>query len=155
MPTPYRPDLHFNSYDQLLADARNLHTTDWEKSGQWPLAMICDHLARWINGMLDGGLPRVPGLFQWITRFIIRRMVRKQKYPTLPIHAPAALKPAADISASTAIAALAEAVARLQKLTGPIIQTHPFGPMPADDFRGLTLLHAAHHLAFLRPRISG
>src|ERR1700733_9379068 len=100
----------------MLADAQNLHTNGWEKSGQWPLAMICDHVARWINGMVDhSGLPRVPGPFQWIARFIIRRMVRNQKYPTLPIPAPAALKPATGLSDPAALAALAAAVARLQQ----------------------------------------
>ena len=159
MPAPYRPDLHFHSYEQLLADARNLQTTGWEKAGQWSLATNCDHLTRWINGMLDdgdkSGLPRVPRPFQWFARFIIRRMVRKQKYPTLMVQAPAALKPATDILEPAALAALAAAVARLQQLTGPFIKTHCFGPIPAEDFRGMTLLHAAHHLAFLRPRVGG
>ena len=159
MPNAYRADLRFGSYDQLLADVLNLQTTGWEKSGKWPLTMICDHLTRWINGMLDSGtkatLPRVPGPFQWIAQLIIARMVRKQKYPTLKFHAPASLKPSPDISEPTVIADLTTAIARLKELTGPTVQTHPFGPIPADDFRGMTLLHAAHHLAFLQPRIGG
>jgi hypothetical protein len=152
MARPYRENLQFNSYDQLLADAQHLHTTGREKAGQWPLAMICDHVARWINSMLGEGLPHIPGPFQWIARLIIRRMVRKQKYPTLKFHALAAVQPSADISEADALAKLAAAISRLQQLTGPTVPTHPFGPIPADDFRGMTLLHAAHHLAFLRAR---
>jgi hypothetical protein len=159
MPTPHRPDIRFDSYDQLLADTQSLHTTGWDKSGQWSLAMICDHLARWTNGMLDEGasasLPRMPGPFQWIARLVIRRMVRKQKYPTLRVHALAAIQPATEISEPAAITALTAAVARLQQLAGPTVQTHPFGPIDADDFREMALLHAAHHLAFLRVRAGG
>jgi hypothetical protein len=152
MATPYRADLRFDSYDQLLADVQSLHATGWEKAGQWSLAMICDHLTRWTNGMLGEGLPHIPGPFQWIARSVIGRMVRKQKYPSLPFHAPKNLKPAADSSEPTSIAELTAAIARLQQLTGPNVETHPFGPIPANDVRGMTLLHAAHHLAFLRPR---
>jgi len=153
MATLYRADLRFDSYDQLLADVQTLQTTGWEKCGQWSLAMICDHLTRSTNGILDGnGVPRIPRPFQWIARVAIRRMVRKQKYPNLQFHAPAALKPVAEISEPTAIADLTAAISRLQQLTGPTVQTRPFGLIPADDFRGLTLLHAAHHLAFLKPK---
>jgi hypothetical protein len=113
--------------------------------------MICDHLTRWINGMLGPGLPHIPAPFQWIARSIIGRMVRTHKYPSLPLHAPRALKPAVDSSETTAIADLSAAIARLQRLNGPNIQTHPFGSIAADDFRGMALLHAAHHLAFLKP----
>jgi hypothetical protein len=152
MANPYRADLRFNSYDQLLTDVQTLHTAGWEKSGQWSLAMICDHLAKWIDGMFDQRLPHVPKPFQWIARFVMHRMARKNKYTALPIHAPASLKPVAEISEPTAIANLTAAIARLQQLSGPIVETHPFGPIPAEDFRGLTLLHAAHHLAFLKPK---
>ena len=152
MPNPNRPDLRFDSYDQLLADVQSLHTAGWEKAGQWTLAMICDHLARWTNGMLDEGLPHVPGPFQWIPRLIIHRMVRKQSYPSIVFPAPSTLKPAIDLSESAAIASMTTAINRLQQLAGPVVETHPFGAIAADDFRGMTLLHAAHHLGFLQPR---
>jgi Protein of unknown function (DUF1569) len=149
MSKPLRPDLQFGCYEDLIADVDRLRTTGWAKSGQWSLAMNCDHLTRWMNAMLDGGLPQIPRPFHWIARAVVRRMAGKRKYPTIKFHAPAALKPASDISESDAVDAVRAAIARLQQLPGPTVDTYPFGPLPADDFHQMTLLHAAHHLAFL------
>ena len=152
MPKPCRSDLHFNSLDELLTEIDRLHSTGWEQSGRWSLAMVSDHLTRWMTCMLDGGTIRVPGPFRWLARAMIRRMGRKQKYPSIKIFAPAAMKPAADVSEPTAVAELRAAVKRLQQLPGSTVDTHPFGPLSAHDFLQMTLLHAAHHLAFLKPK---
>jgi hypothetical protein len=152
MSKPLSPGLRFDSYQDLISDVDHLHSTGWDKSGQWSLAMNCDHLARWISAMLDGGLPHIPRPFQWIARAVIRRMVSKGKYPTIKFRAPSALKPAEDISEPVAIDALKRAVLRLQKLSDPTVNTYPFGSLPSDDFHKMTLLHAAHHLAFLESR---
>jgi hypothetical protein len=151
MPNPCRAELHFDSYEQLLADVQNLHTTGWEKCGQWSLAMICDHLTRWTTGMVDGGnLPSVPRPMHWIVRIVIHFMAKRRKYPNIKFHAPGGLKPAADAVEPTAIAEFTTAIARLQQLNGTVVQTVPFGPLPANDFKSLALLHAARHLSFLK-----
>jgi len=152
MPIPSRPELHFNSFDELLADLEKLHTSGWEKSGQWSLAQVCDHLARGMNCMLDGGMPYIPGPFRWIARAMVRRMVRKQKYPSLKVSAPKAMKPVPDITEAAAILDVQAAVARLQQLSGSTVYVHPFGVLSMHDFHQMVLLHAAHHLAYLRPQ---
>ena len=46
-----------------------------------------------------------------------------------------------------------EMVARVKKLPGPTVNTLSMGELSTDDFVGMLLLHAAHHLAFLKLRV--
>lgn len=153
MADPCRPGLRFASLDALVADVDQLRSSEIEQCGQWSLAMILDHLVKWTAGMLDGGLPSVPGFVQSIARLMVHRVVRKQVYPTVKLKAIKVLQPGSSPPLDWTYGEFIRMVERVRKLPGSVVHTQPFGGLSRDDFQRLMLLHAAHHLAFLRRRL--
>ncbi len=152
MSKPARPELRFSSFDQMLADVDRLRSTPYERSGQWDLPQILDHLTKAMSMPFKPGATSMPWPVGAVARLMIHRMVAKNQYPSMKFPAPPVLRPAADVDLQTASAGFSEAIARVEAVQGETVQFPPFGSMPLSDFRGLQLLHGAHHLSFLRPR---
>jgi hypothetical protein len=152
MSKPARPELRFATFDELLADVDRLRSGPYDKAGKWDLGMILDHLARMMNVPFTDGLRSMPWPAGAVARFVIHLMVKRNKYPSIRFHAPRAIRPSPNADVDTAYTSLKEAIDRVKAVTGETITVPPFGVMPTADFIGLQLLHAAHHLSFLKPQ---
>ena len=147
--TPARPDLKFASLDALVADADHLRA-GYAKAGQWDLGMVLDHLAKAMSIPFAGGrsLPWPAGP---IGRALVRRMVRKGRYPSVKLPAPPSQRPTPGVDVNDAYHRFVEAADRLKATTGTVVSFAPIGWVPTGDFVAVQLIHGAHHLAFLRP----
>ena len=151
MSKPARHDLKFHSIDDLLSDAGSLKISGYEKTGQWDLAMVLDHLGKAMNAPWAADAQRVPWPFSIVARLLIRRMVSRQFYPTIKFPSPKSMRPDPNVSLENADAAFREAAEKIKACNGPTIAGTPFGTLPLDDFVKMHLLHGAHHLGFLTP----
>lgn len=143
--------LHFNDFQEVVRELDRLRTQGYTKAGQWNLAQICDHLAYFIEGALDGYTFRVPWLFKvlfgkLVFRRIIGSGVMRPGSPT-----PQKPLPEPTMDEAAAVARLKRALDRLQTHQGEFQPSPFFGQQSRDDNRKLTLIHCAHHLGFLIP----
>ena len=152
MAKPARPDLKFSSYDEMLADVERLKG-GYDKTGQWDLPMILDHIGKGINAPWIPQM-KIPWPGSLIAQAIIRRMVNKQYYPNIKFHAPKAMQPTAGIPMETAYPAFIATVEKVKNYPDPVMKNTPFGDVPTELWQKLHLLHGAHHLAFLTPKNS-
>ena len=63
---PGRRTLRFQSYDDILADARAMNAQPTRYLGNWSLGQICEHLAKAIEYEIDGAPFAVP----WYLRLV-------------------------------------------------------------------------------------
>ncbi len=135
----------------MLADTVRLRA-GYEKAGQWDLGMMLDHVAKMMSSPFTPGQRDLPGPASAVARLIVRRMVRRSWYPTLvTFPAPASIRPTAGVDVDAADAGLRAVVERVRALPEGPVDCPPFGQLSKGDFVGLQLLHAAHHLSYLRP----
>jgi len=146
MPTPARPGLSYSGVDDMVADVDLLCASPCEHTGQWSLAMILDHLAK---GMTADGMKPVPWPFSAVARLFIRRMIRRNQYPSFKIPAAKPMRPTPTIDVAAAAAEFRSAAEKLKELSGPTVET-PFGELSADELKRMMLLHAAHHLSYVK-----
>jgi hypothetical protein len=149
MSKPARPELRFDTLDAMLADAERL-ALGYERAGQWELGTILDHLTKSLSTPFAPGQKNLPWPVAATLRFFMRAMVRRGRYPAIKFPAPSMLKPS-PMETAPALAAFREVVERVKGLPDGVIECPPAGPMRSADFVAVQLLHAAHHLAFLRP----
>ncbi len=152
MSKPARPDLKFNTVDEMIADAQALRAGPYDRAGQWDLAMILDHLAKAMGGPFAAGGKNLPWPAARIGRFVMHRFAQRTTYPAIQFPAPKSMKPTTGIALEPAFAEFLTAARQVQAASGETIQWPPFGAMPLEDFRKIQLLHGAHHLSFLKLR---
>jgi hypothetical protein len=153
-----RSDLSFRDLDDVVRDAENLHSKGYDKAGNWDLAQVCGHMAKWLSFPIEG-FPR-PGCFVgtmlWLMKITVGKGIKKKilttgKFkeggPTMPESVPA---PGGDEAA--AVAKLKETVERFKSYTGELHPSPLFGPTNREELTRLHLIHCAHHLSFLTPK---
>lgn len=146
-----RRQLHFASYDDLLADARRLACGPATALGNWSAGQVFQHLAHTMTMSLDGVDFRAP----WFVRLVAGRLLKNRflNRPMsagfrLPRRAASLLPPPTETE--TGLAALQAAIARLQ--AEPQRRPHPaLGPLTRDEWDRLHFRHAELHLSFLVP----
>lgn len=148
---PQLRQVHFSTFDELLDDTRRLHAAGYRRGGQWTLGQICEHLAYFIEGSVQGFSLRIPWFVRAIARrFFLPSMLKHGKMrPGLATPQRPLPEPAAD--ESPAVERLRRAVEQFESHVGPYAPSPIFGRLTPDDWRRLHLIHAAHHLAFLEP----
>ncbi len=144
-----RRTLDFHSYDEMLADVRMLAATPHRQLGNWSLGEVCQHLAKTIDGSLDGSQARAPWMLRMVGPFIKKRFLSRPMSPGFT--APPAFGLLPDPTADAdGVAALEKAVERFRQ-TG---ERHPhliFGAMTREEWDQLHMRHSAMHLSFLVP----
>ena len=141
-----RPGLVFDSIDEMLADVDRLRAGPVECTGEWSFGMILDHLAK---GMRGEGMTPPPAFVKPIIRFIVHRMIKRSKYPKIKLKADKAIEPTDGVTVDQAYPAFVSAADMLKALPGPKVAT-PFGDLPRDEFLKLMLMHAGHHLSYVK-----
>lgn len=147
MPKPARPDLAFHNFDEMLADIEQLRH-GYQQTGNWTLSMAVDHLAKAFTGE---GMKPMPAPVAAVARSGIHWIAERNKYPQFKMPAPKQFRPTPGLPLDEPLTRLKHAVKQLQAVPGPTLSPTPFGTVSLEDFRKLQLLHAAHHLSYLRP----
>lgn len=146
-----RRTVRFSTLPDIVRDAEVLlphHAT----VGNWTFGQICEHLAKMMNGSIDGFEFQAP----WIARRLIAPLV-KNSMLTKPMSPGFRLRPNAKpilpddlVAPESGLEQLKSAVLRLQQ-TAPQA-SHPFlGKLAAEEWTQLHLRHAEMHLSFVVP----
>jgi hypothetical protein len=146
-----RRQLKFNSLDDILADAERCASENYRPLGNWSAAQIFEHLARVMNGTIDGLPFTVPWLARMILPLFKRRFINGPISPGFNL--PKSGEPLvaeSTVTTEQALNHLRQAVARL-KQTDQRAPSPVFGVMSLDDSDRLQMTHAEMHLSFLVP----
>lgn len=154
---PTRRNLRFASFEAVICEVEWLQAGGYEKTGNWDLAQVCDHLSAWLTYPVDG-FPRSPLPIRIMLRLmqltIGRRMFEKFLQNGMPAGKPtipqSVTAPGGD--AAAAIERLKAAIARFQAHTGDYLPSPLFGRLTRDEATTVQLRHCEHHLSFLIPR---
>lgn len=146
--------LQFSDFAEVCAEVDRLHREGYEKLGQWDLAQICDHLAYFVQGSLDGFTFRVPWLLKILFGRLVLRRILKQRRMQAGGPTPQKPLPEAGGDEAAAVARFRQVIERLQAHQGELQPSPFFGRLSPQQWRDLHLIHSAHHLGFLVPKAS-
>ena len=152
-----RRDLRFDQIGQAVADAENLLAKGYEKTGNWSLSQVCDHMTDWLTYPLDG-FPKAPfpiSAMLWVMKKTVGRKkfesyLTTRSFPAGKPTMPQTVHATGDDAES--VARLKKAAARFEQHTGPIVPSPLFGAMTKDEATQMQCVHLAHHLSFLVPK---
>jgi hypothetical protein len=146
-----RRPLDFRTFDEVRADLDRLRA-GYQKGGNWSLGQVCNHLAIFVRGSLDGFTgPRPPWFLRMIGPFLLRRMIKNRRMPE-GVKVPAHFQPQASAEDSREVQELQDLLRRFEKHQGPLHPSPLGGELSYDTWRELHLIHCAHHLSFLQPK---
>ncbi|MGL6075720.1 MAG: DUF1569 domain-containing protein [Fimbriiglobus sp.] len=156
--TPARPELRFETLDEVVHDVEALLASGYEKTGNWSLGQCAGHLANWVEYQMDG-FPKLP-LFLKPIFFVVRKLFAskmlqkvitegkmKAGYSTAPPSVPSE-----SVDDRAEVERLRQAYRRWENYTKPFLPSPLFGEQKREDWRKLHLVHAAHHLGYLKPK---
>jgi Protein of unknown function (DUF1569) len=151
--------LRFSNLDDVVQRLDLLLEKGYDRSGNWNLAQVCEHLRDWFSYLIDG-YPRAPwpircvqaGVRATIGRAMLRKILRTGAMasggPTLKetVHS------AQEFEDATSVHRLKEMIARFRSHSGAYCMSPLFGKFSAEEGLSLQLIHCAHHLSFLIPK---
>lgn len=149
-----RREVHYDSFDDLLADAESLVTSGSKSVGNWSLGQILQHLAVSIHASIDGTDMKLP----WLMKKAFLLMMNKEKLmhqpmPSgykIPKQGEAQFKPDDNTSAEQGLAALREAIDRWNS-DSPRAEHILFGALTDEEWNAFNLRHAEMHMSFVVP----
>jgi Protein of unknown function (DUF1569) len=153
-----RRDLRFATLSDVLRDIHDLQTKGYERTANWDLSQVSDHLADWMTFPIDG-FPSMPWFVRWMLgvmrvvqgKSLLKKFIQSQRMATGQPTVPSTVHTSTQDSARS-IERLQNAIRRLELHRGPIHPSPLFGAMSYDELIGLQLAHCAHHLSFLIPK---
>lgn len=154
-----RRSLRFQNLDQVKLEVDRLLAGGYTKTGNWNLSQVCGHLNDWMRFAMDG-YPTAPApirLILWLMKVTTgRRQLEsalksgfKDRLPTMPQTVPDPDR----ASDAESVKQLTDTINRFQTYSGPIVASPLFGPLTPDEALKLQLVHCAHHLSFLNPKV--
>jgi hypothetical protein len=148
-----RRNLQFRKFDEVIDDVRSLQQTGYNLLGNWSLGQICDHLAIFFRGSLDG----FGEMYPWIVRatvgkYFLWKILNSGKM-TPGIKVPKRFLPGNVREDSAAAEELVKLIKRFEEKPDPLEPSPFFGPLFKEQWTRLHLIHAAHHLSFLAPKV--
>jgi len=147
---PTRRDIQFSDFDQVAADVSDLQAKGYQRCGNWTLGQICDHLAIFMRGSLDGFSWKIPWIFRvTIGSFFLRRILRQRKMAT-GVKVPKVFLPGEPTEDIASVESFLQLVRRYQNHTGAMVPSPLSGKLSRQEWDQLHLIHAAHHLSFLQ-----
>jgi hypothetical protein len=148
-----RRQLRYESFDDFLGDADGLAMGNSRTLGNWTLAQIFDHLARWFRMAVEGTDVRVP---RWVQFILWEWRKRSLSMPSRPgVKMPSQLKsvllPEEGLAADRCLQDLRSAVSRFRAASQ--FAPHPaYGQLTRDEWQQLALRHAEMHMSFIVPQ---
>lgn len=146
-----RRKVHYDSYDEVLADAARMASISTRTLGNWSVGQIYKHLAIVMNGMIDGIPFGAPTFLRGPLRWFLMPWFLHRPPPAgfkLPKEGGAFLPP--DTTPEEGLELLTKAISRLQatETRAP----HPaFGPITREQWDLLQLRHCEMHMSFILP----
>jgi len=147
-----RRKLHFDTLDDILADAEQLaKAKEIRQLGNWSAGQTFEHLALTLNGSVDGTLPTLPWVVRSVVRlFMKRKFLTETMSPGFKLPKKAAHLVPGPTSLEKGLADLRQAIARAKRASrrglNPVL-----GPLTDDEWKQLDCRHAELHLSFLVP----
>ena len=147
-----RRTLHFNSVDEIAADVEALARGKVKTLGNWSAGQILEHLAKTMDGSLDGMKFKFPWWFNFPARVLFKyRILTKPMPPGWKLkgdQAKALLPP--ETSWENGLHHFRESIVRQQseehRAPHPIL-----GRITREEWTQLHCRHAELHLSFLLP----
>jgi hypothetical protein len=148
-----RRKLHFNTLDEIAADVEALAHGNVKALGTWSPGQILEHLAKTMDGSLDGMNFRFPRLFCVTARLLFKkRILTKPMSPgwTFKGEQAKALGPP-ETSWEDGLRHFRQSLARLQAEARRV--PHPIlGVLSREEWDQLHCRHSELHLSFLKPK---
>ncbi len=146
-----RRTLDFRSFDEVWADVQALHQSGYQRAGNWSLGQICDHLAIFIRGSLDGFDRMMPWLLRaTVGRYFLKKILRERRMKA-GLRVPQKSLPGNVVEDAPAVKSFGELLDRYRTYSGPMHPSPIFGDLTRETWTDLHLVHASHHLSFLQP----
>lgn len=146
-----RRDLSFKTYDEIIAEIKNLKQSGYEIGSNWNLGQICRHISYFMKGSLDGFEKEFP----WILRVTIGKLLKKKLFSTPRSKPNGPTDPNAifqkEEDDKEAIELALNLLERLKNQTEPLKPSSIFGELTNDEWNYLHKRHWAGHLSFLIP----
>ena len=147
-----RRELHFDSFNDLLAEADRLAGGEVKMLGNWSLAQMFMHLAAGINSNIDGSTLKPPFFFRLMAPFMKKKFVYGG-IPSgiqIPEKAQAQFLPQDDAETGATLGELRQAIERFY--SAEKLAPHPlFGKLSKAESEQFHLRHAEMHLSFAIP----
>ena len=146
-----RREVHYDSFDDLLADAEGLASGDVQTVGNWTLGQIFKHLAQTMDSSIDGTDMK----FSWLMKKIVGLLMNKEKMLNepmspgfkIPKQGAAQFSPDPSISTDEGLESMRAAVVRCQTETSRA--EHPaFGELTREEWDKARMRHAELHMSF-------
>ncbi|MEW4452355.1 DUF1569 domain-containing protein [Bremerella sp. JC817] len=148
-----RRQLHLQSFDEVLSEARSLSRVGYHRVAKWSLGQICDHVSRFMDASIDGFPPSpfyVPLIRPFARMAHLGKILRNEhlpaKMPTLSVFMPGEW--AED---EKALPQLEAAIARILDPNVQFVPSPLFGKLTPEEWRKVHLWHCQHHLEYLIP----
>lgn len=139
--------MRYESLQEFLKDAERLASTEVKTLGNWSQGQIYEHLARSMNGSVDGVGFMLPAPVRWVMSLLFKnRFINK----AIPAGFKSSEKFVAEdtISLDSALQSLRTAVERLEQEPNRV--PHPaFGQISREEWDKFNLRHAEMHMGFL------
>ena len=147
--------LRFDTIEAAVEEIDRLHACGYERLGTWDLARTCDHLTATMRMSLDGFPPdtrpfwplRVLG--PTVVKWSVLGLGRMPRGVPLPHPALGVTEPRAEQTA------ISHCVATFREVrdAGEFRRNPVMGDLSPKQWRRFHLVHAAHHLSLLVPRV--
>ena len=145
-------ELELGTINDAITELDRLERSGCTPLGNWDFAQVCNHLAFFIEGGLDGHKFKVPWIFKALFgRMVLKRILNKHKMKP-GVFTPQKPLPEAGGDPKVAAARLRQALIRTRDHPGEFIPSPFFGYLTPDQARELVVIHCAHHFAFLQPK---
>ncbi len=141
-----RRQVHYDSLDDLLADAERYAKPDVKRLGNWSPGQIYEHLAGTMNGSIDGMDFLLPLPARVLMTLLMKRKFLKKSIPA-GFKAPSSAVPD-ETSTEDGLASIRDAISRQKNESQRAL--HPaFGKLTREEWTDFHLRHAEMHMSFL------
>ncbi len=148
-----RRKIRYESFADLLADAKALAASDSHALGNWSLGQTLMHLGNAMHGSIDGPMFNVPWYIKAVGRLFLRRRLIYGPFPAglnPPRSARQRLMPQESVSFEDGLQRLESGIARLKNEEQRMV--HPLtGPLTREQWDRFHLTHAELHMSFHVP----
>ena len=148
--TKERRTVHYESLQDLLADAEQKAAANATTVGNWSMGQVFDHLARTMECSLDGFQSKLPFYIRWGAKLFKKRILTRPMSPgyKLPKNLAGELDPAETVDTQEGLERMRNAIARLEN-ESQRAPSPAFGVMTVEEWNLLHLRHGELHMSFI------